>query len=255
MSDGPPDELPHVGVGMGGSCPNCRAPLELGQEYCLECGAQVASARAKRLSRASRRSTSTARPRPASSIPWTPISIGLIVIAILLVVVVRGGGGGLPATSTSTNNIDDLGTTLPASTSTVPTEPTPTTDTTTTATTPTTTTAATTATTDTTTTAATTSTTASGTDDWTATQPAYTVVFVSMPKSSYQHSDADAKAQTLRDDNLPAGVLDSDNYSSLNPGFWVVYSGEFSSESAAQAHVSELSAAQHYGGYVRRVAR
>ena len=30
-----------IGVGMGGSCPVCRAPVDLGQEFCLECGAPI----------------------------------------------------------------------------------------------------------------------------------------------------------------------------------------------------------------------
>ena len=30
-----------IGVGMGGSCPVCRAPVDLGQEFCLECGSPI----------------------------------------------------------------------------------------------------------------------------------------------------------------------------------------------------------------------
>ncbi len=75
-----------IGVGMGGSCPSCRAPVDLGQEFCLECGAPIRftpKQRAKKRSSTAPVATSTPAPRKRSGFPWVPF---LIVLALV------GGG-------------------------------------------------------------------------------------------------------------------------------------------------------------------
>jgi hypothetical protein len=51
--------------------------------------------------------------------------------------------------------------------------------------------------------------------------------------------DSEPAARALQreasDRGLDAGVLHSDDYSSLRPGYWVVFSGSFASQEAASA--------------------
>ena len=84
------DDTTAIGVGMGGSCPTCRSPIELGQEFCLECGAPIRfSARMRRQQRASggatRTTTTTAAATPPKAgFPWVPflVVVGLVGLAI-----------------------------------------------------------------------------------------------------------------------------------------------------------------------------
>lgn len=72
-----------IGVGMGGSCPTCRAPVDLGQEFCLECGAPIRFTPKQRQKRGTRRPAAAGAappPRPGSGFPWVPF---LIVLALV----------------------------------------------------------------------------------------------------------------------------------------------------------------------------
>ena len=67
-------------------------------------------------------------------------------------------------------------------------------------------------------------------DEWPDGATAYTVVV-------YKFDDkagAKAKAREVAAKGLPAGVLDSDKYASLEPGSWLVYIGEFESPQKAE---------------------
>ncbi|MCW2926210.1 MAG: hypothetical protein JWM86_178, partial [Thermoleophilia bacterium] len=87
-----------IGVGMGGSCPNCRAPVDLGQEFCLECGAPIRFS--PRTRRPQRRpggavTTTTSTPPPgASGFPWIPFLVVLALIGGGLVLALVGGDDG-----------------------------------------------------------------------------------------------------------------------------------------------------------------
>lgn len=86
-----------IGVGMGGSCPECNAPVDLGQEFCLECGAPIragVAARRRRQQRAGQPAstpgsgTATAAlsmPAGRRGFPWVPF---LVVLALAVVGVV-----------------------------------------------------------------------------------------------------------------------------------------------------------------------
>ncbi len=50
------------------------------------------------------------------------------------------------------------------------------------------------------------------------------------------------KAEAVLADRLPAGILYSSDFSSIQEGWWVVFSGVFSSKSAAQSHRSKVVA-------------
>lgn len=74
----------------------------------------------------------------------------------------------------------------------------------------------------------------SGTDGW-------TIVLASYPQTGGRRA-ADLRAKQARARRLPqVGVLDSSSYASLHPGYWVVFSGIYTSEAEA---TSALEAAR-----------
>lgn len=89
ISDDLPDagdgDDPAIGVGMGGSCPECRAPVDLGQEFCLECGAPIryTSKQRRRGRSGTGQATNVATRAPARprGFPWVPF---LIVLALVI---------------------------------------------------------------------------------------------------------------------------------------------------------------------------
>jgi hypothetical protein len=99
------------------------------------------------------------------------------------------------------------------------------------------------ATTTTSTSTSTTATTAPGT----LTTPTFVAVVVSEPDEATARSTADE----LTESGFDSGVLHSDDYSSLNPGFWVTYVGPYDDVAAAQGAVGELAAAGYTAAYPR----
>ena len=84
--------------------------------------------------------------------------------------------------------------------------------------------------------------------DWPAGKDAWTVVL----ESSATESAAQARATELSQQGIPVGILDSDDYSSLEPGRYVVFSGQYDSQRAADQALEDLSG-QVQGAYVRHV--
>ena len=62
----------------------------------------------------------------------------------------------------------------------------------------------------------------------------------------------EAATQAESDGLTGVGILNSDDYSSLNPGYWVVFSGQYDTQSAAQSALSSLTS-QVPEAYVRHV--
>ena len=59
-------------------------------------------------------------------------------------------------------------------------------------------------------------------------------------------------AESFSAEGIPeVGILDSDDFSSLKGGFWVVYSGEFDSQAEATEALDEIDAPD---AYIRRIA-
>ena len=88
-------------------------------------------------------------------------------------------------------------------------------------------------------------------DDWPAGTAAYTVILKSVDKSTAERSEAESFAAGVTEGT--AGILDSDNYSSLRPGWWVVYTGQYDDAAAARAAAEDLRAS-YPDAYARSVA-
>ena len=56
-----------------------------------------------------------------------------------------------------------------------------------------------------------------------------------------------AKAKEVAAKGLPAGILDSDKYASLEPGSWLVYIGEFDSSKQAEKAAAKYENAGYPG--------
>jgi len=83
---------------------------------------------------------------------------------------------------------------------------------------------------------------------WPEGEDAFTVVLLSSPS----RSGARKRAQELASGGTEVGLLDSDDFSSLRGGYWVVFSGRYESrEEGEQAAESLQDAAP--GAYVRKV--
>jgi hypothetical protein len=83
---------------------------------------------------------------------------------------------------------------------------------------------------------------------WPSGKTAWTVIL----ESATSKTAADAKANELSSDGTSVGVLQSDDFSSLNEGYWVVFSGTYDSKSAADSALSGLKA-KVPEAYVRHV--
>ncbi len=87
-----------------------------------------------------------------------------------------------------------------------------------------------------------------GIGSWPAGKSAYTVVLF----SADTRSEAESKARGYKSGGTDVGILDSDDYSSLRGGYFVVFSGQYASLKAAQTAAEGLQSAQP-GAYARQV--
>src|SRR6266496_3170485 len=76
---------------------------------------------------------------------------------------------------------------------------------------------------------------------WPRPGPGMVVVLASIPRSR-ERSEAEARAETFRNQGVEdVGVLDPEHYSSLNSGYWAIYSGVLKDDrDAAAARRDEL---------------
>jgi hypothetical protein len=88
-----------------------------------------------------------------------------------------------------------------------------------------------------------------GPAEWPAGKTAYTVVLV----SATSRNAADAKAEQAIKRGIEAGVLRSDDFSSLRPGYWVVFAGQFDTSEQATRAADRYAAQGFGGGYPRQV--
>jgi hypothetical protein len=236
-------------------CPRCEAPYDLHQEYCLECGLRLVPLPALYVRR-----ELWARDSPLWL--WAALASLLIVAlgagAIVAVAATRDDEPtGSPIVTTGSGVTDTIGTLDTAPTLTLSTTPTtltipPTTTAFTTTTFPTTT--APTTTTFPTTTTNPTTTTPGSIISWPSGRDGYTVVLKST-RTSDGRSEAEAAAQRAINAGLPqVGVLNSSDYSSLNSGYYVTFTGIYNSQNEAEGALPRARQAGFPLAYVRRVA-
>jgi hypothetical protein len=219
-------------------CPRCGAPYGPNQEYCLECGLRLSPPGGVigRLSTAWR-----------NRFGWYPgdwvwrVLLGFVIAvagasaAIVLseagaenrpIVATEGGSPHAPTTAPPTATAPLP--TVPSGTPSTPTAPPPAT------------------------------TTAPRPGDltvWPASQSGFTVVLQSIPADAGR-SLALARARDASRAGLPqVGVLDSSRYSSLHPGYYVVFSGIYSSRSEADSARSAAVAKGFELAYSREITQ
>ena len=223
-------------------CPRCGAPHSAEQEYCLECGYRL---------------------RPPAGIvgglavawrkrfgwypgDWVwPVLLGLLIAiagaaaAIVLadagaenkpIVATGGPPAHLPTTSpvTTTVALPTVPTGTPTGAPSTPTNPPP---------------------------ATTTAPAPGALTAWPAGRSGYTVILESIPTSSGR-SLAVARAREASRAGLPqVGVLESSRYSSLHPGYYVVFSGIYASSSQAERGRSSAAAKGFRSAYTKPITR
>jgi hypothetical protein len=89
--------------------------------------------------------------------------------------------------------------------------------------------------------------------EWPQGVSGWTVVLVSVPRAAGETA-ARAKAARAAKSGLPeAGVLVSDRFASLHPGYFVIFTGVYGSEAEAEAAVPTARSRGFGGAYVRPV--
>jgi hypothetical protein len=238
--DAPPPPIvpPPPPPGEPGLCPTCGAPHDAYQEYCLECGHRLPS------------------PYGVRRDVWTrgsPLWLWAALLALLLVALVAGAivavaatrnddepAASIPVVTTGPGTTDTVGVITQPPTVTIN-PPTTTIGTTTLGTTTFGTTTGTT-------------TTSSRTVTWPSGKDGYTVILKSVPTSKGR-SQADSAAQRAINNGLTqVGVLNSSDYSSLNPGYWVTFTGIYDTQAQADAALSDARSRGFPTAYTRRVA-
>ena len=96
--------------------------------------------------------------------------------------------------------------------------------------------------------------TTSGHLAWPAGQDGWTVVLVSYPKTTGRTAASTAAERAARG-LRQVGVLDSSSFASLQPGYFVVFSGIYPTQRAAETAVPTARQAGFRGAYTREVAR
>jgi cell division septation protein DedD len=213
-------------------CPRCNATVDPNQEYCLECGT--------RLPHGQRAPAGSGQRQGWAAAPWVvPALLGLVVAVLGTGAAIAISSEGDEPTAVSTATGGSLTVTNDVSTLTAPepTEPTTTTA-------PATTTAP-------TTTAKPPANPASIV--WPRDRRGWTIVLLSLPQSNGLAA-ANAKAAQLRRGGLRrVGVLDSDRYASLHPGYYVIFTGIFDSEAEAASALQRARAVCDCTAYQREI--
>jgi cell division septation protein DedD len=239
MTTTPVEERRAAAAAADESCPRCGAAREPDQAYCLECGLRLPVARG---------AVPALRRRWVRRLGWYP---GDWVWLSLLTLVVAAAGAAaaiagtkarepavetvVAATVVSSVHEPTVAPTPTVGSAPLPTAPEPTVSTTTPA-------------------ATTPAGPPNGRTVWPSGRSGWTLVLTSYPKA--ERTTALATASRAAKAGLPdVGVLDSDNYSSLHPGYFVVFSGVYGSQARADAALRTARASGFAGAYTRPVSR
>jgi hypothetical protein len=88
---------------------------------------------------------------------------------------------------------------------------------------------------------------------WPAGQNGYTIVLLSLPARGGRAAATARAKEASRAGLADVGVLDSADFSSLHPGYYVVFAGVFESLAEAEAAVSQARSAGFSGAYPRQI--
>lgn len=236
------DERAHAVAAADETCPRCGARREPDQEYCLECGLRLPAVTGR---------IAGLRRSWIRRFGWYP---GDWVWLSLLTLLIAAAGAAVAIAATETTR--NRGETFAATTTMPVTEPTalPTTtappatvDTSTLPTAP----------------EPTTSTPvkpkpagpANGRYVWPANRDGWTIVLVSYPKTTGRTAALATADRAARSGLSQVGLLDSSQYASLQPGYYVVFTGIYTSKSDADAAVATARQGGFAGAYSRQIAR
>ena len=214
-------------------CPRCSTPYAEGQEYCLECGERLPlrPGLVARLGGRWRR-----------RVGWYPGDWIWPALLALAVAALAGVASAIWLADDSSSASDtvvrtDAGPTITATTQTAP-EPTTTASTTT----------------------ATTGTTPRPKPKpkpkpiaWPAGRSGWTIVLDSIPTTNGRAGAVAEAKQALGVGLNQVGVLDSSQFSSLHPGYYVVFFGIYASQAAAQSAIIDAHQKGYGGAYPRRI--
>jgi hypothetical protein len=242
----PPDEppagdpaVPPLRAGLeGGSCPNCGTPYEPGQEYCLQCGVRLPIVRG--IVPILRRTWQRRLPWYPGDWLW-PVLLGLVIAALsalIAILATRDEGSSRQVLVGTQPTVAETGAGTvaapPEQTGTLPTGTLPSTATEAAPTPPT---------------------TSGGLTEWPAGTSGYTIILRSLPTSAGRPvAVRDAKSASNAG-VTDVGVLNSSDYSSLHPGYYVVFSGVYNTASEAKAALSSVRSSGYGEAYTRRIAQ
>src|ERR671911_119110 len=222
MPPEPPDETPvpppPPTVAEGGNCPRCGTPYDPYQEYCLECGLRLPSSTGV---------VAVLAHHWRRRLPWYPgdwiwpVLLGLVIAALAAtgaILATRDDDSPTRtqvATGPPTEPVDTAPTETtptgtgveppPAGTDTEPVEPEPPPP------------------------------GPGGLVEWPPGQTGYTIVLASLPESAGRAAGVGAAQKASQAGLTDTGVLNSSDYSSLHPGYWVVFSGIFDTVDEARS--------------------
>jgi nitrogen fixation protein len=89
--------------------------------------------------------------------------------------------------------------------------------------------------------------------EWPQDRNGWTLVLVSLPTSAGRPQAVGRAREALRTGLDEVGVIDSSEYASLHPGYYVVFSGVYPTIGAAQDAVSDAAEAGFENAYARRI--
>jgi eukaryotic-like serine/threonine-protein kinase len=218
------------------NCPTCGAAAEAGQEYCLECGARLPSGPTI-ISTVGRAWSRRLRWYPGD---WLPLVLALLVVAALATAAAvyaardeEEAAPGRTLVATAAPDVTDTeASTVPTETAPVASVPTRATRT------------------------ATQPTDGAGAGspvEWPADQDGFTVVLASMPVSGGRAVALRNARSAIRSGLKEVGVLDSQAFASLHPGFYVVFAGIYASLEEAENAVSDARDAGFGNAYAREI--
>lgn len=214
-----------------GTCPRCGTAYAPGQEYCLECGLRLPA----RIGVFAGAAAAWAR-RGWYPGDWVwPVLVFLVLASLGAVAAILLSPNGTGSTVVAIPSATSPGVTVPAPpTTAAPPPPTITRPPPTTAP------------------QKTTPTPRTGLTPWPSSD-GYTVILQSLPAGAGRTNAVRTARQALSAGLPQVGVLDSAQYSSLHPGYYVVFSGIYPSNAVASTHISEAQGAGFRAAYVRPI--